>query len=282
MILATTRTELQEALDQPRRDGRVIGLVPTMGYLHEGHLSLVDLARAKAEFVAVSIFVNPLQFGEGEDLDRYPRDLERDRTLLGERGAHLVFHPSVKEVYPEGEPGITVDPGAMGTLLCGAHRPGHFRGVLTVVARLFGLFRPGVAAFGRKDFQQAVLIQRMVRELEMGVEILLGEIVREADGLAMSSRNVYLSPDDRYQALGLRRGLLAVDAAFRAGTTSVPALKEVLAEVMGEHPGLRQEYGEVVDPWTLEGVTEAAQGDVLALAGRCGGTRLIDNQLLGE
>jgi pantoate--beta-alanine ligase len=281
VILATTREELHEALAPPRAEGHLIGLVPTMGYLHEGHLSLVDLARANADFVAVSIFVNPLQFGEGEDLDRYPRDMEQDLALLRERGANLVFHPSTEEVYPEGEPAITVDPGEMGTLLCGAHRPGHFRGVLTVVARLFGLFRPGVAVFGRKDFQQAVLIQRMTRELEMGVEVLLGEIVREADGLALSSRNVYLTPEDRRQALGLRSGLLAVDAAFRAGTTSVPVLKGVLDRVMGEYPGLRLQYGEVVDPRTLQGVAEAAQGDVLALAGYCGDTRLIDNQALG-
>jgi pantoate--beta-alanine ligase len=253
-----------------------------MGYLHQGHLSLVDLVRKRADFVAASIFVNPLQFGAGEDLGRYPRDLERDLVLLEAQGVDLVFHPSVEEMYPQGDPAITVDPGQMGTLLCGAYRPEHFRGVLTVVARLFGLFRPDFAAFGRKDFQQAVLIQQMVKELELGVEVLLGDIVREPDGLAMSSRNVFLSSEEREGALGLRRGLLAVDEAFRRGESNPTALKGVWSQILKDHPILKPQYAEVVNPRTLEAVEDGVPGDVLAVAAHCGTTRLIDNQILGE
>ncbi len=280
MILATTRSALQDALEKVRRQGRSLGLVPTMGYLHEGHLSLVDGVRAQADFVAASIFVNPLQFGPEEDLDRYPQDLERDLRLLQERGVDLVFHPSVAEMYPEEEPRVTVDPGPMGSVLCGAFRPGHFRGVLTVVARLFGLFRPQWAAFGRKDFQQAVLIQRMVRDLELGVNIQVGDIVREDDGLAMSSRNVYLDPQARAHALGLFRGLEAMKQAFAGGTTSVEALNRVFREVKDRHPGLALQYLEVVHPESLEPMDPAFPGSVAVVAGHCGSTRLIDNQIL--
>ena len=281
MIFATTRQELREALAGARQAGQRVGLVPTMGYLHEGHLSLVDLARARAEFLTASIFVNPLQFGAGEDLNRYPSDLERDLALLEARGVDLVFHPSLEEMYPGGDPEVTVDPGSMGTVLCGAFRPGHFGGVLTVVAQLFGLFRPDVAAFGQKDFQQAVLIRRMVRDLEMKVEVLLGEIIREEDGLAMSSRNVFLTPSERTDALGIRKGLLAVEGAFLAGTTSADALQRILMDEMERHPALAFQYGEVVHPERLEPVGSASPGSVVAVAAHCGSTRLIDNQILG-
>jgi len=282
VILATTRQELGHELSAARGARLPIGLVPTMGYLHEGHLSLVDLVRGKAGFLAASIFVNPLQFSAVEDLGRYPRELERDLALLEARGVDLVFHPSVEEMYPGGEPTVTVDPGPMGSLLCGAYRPGHFRGVLTVVARLFGLFQPSFAAFGRKDFQQGVLIRRMVRELEMGVEILLGAIVREEGGLAMSSRNVFLSPQEREDALGLHRGLLAVDGAFRGGVDSADALKTLWRKGIVEYPALETQYAEVVNPETLEVVEEVVPGSVLAVAALCGATRLIDNLILGE
>lgn len=281
MILATTRQELREALAAARGAGQRVGLVPTMGSLHEGHLSLVDLARTRAEFLTASIFVNPLQFGVGEDLDRYPSDLERDVALLEARGVDLVFHPSAEEVYPGGDPEVTVDPGSMGRVLCGAFRPGHFQGVLTVVARLFGLFRPDVAAFGQKDFQQGVLIRRMVRDLEMEVEVLLGDIIREEDGLAMSSRNAFLTPSERADALGIRRGLLAVEGAFLAGITSADALRGILRDEMGRHPALAFQYGEVVHPERLEPVESASPGSVVAVAAHCGSTRLIDNQILG-
>jgi len=281
MILARTRETLGQALRQARRDGRSVGLVPTMGYLHEGHLSLVDAILDKTDFLAASIFVNPLQFAPDEDLDRYPRNLNRDLELLEARGVDLVFHPPVEEMYPGGEPAVTVDPGRLGEVLCGAYRPGHFRGVLTVVARLFGLFRPRWAAFGRKDFQQAVLIRRMVRDLEMNVEILVGGIVRDEDGLAMSSRNVHLDAGARADALGLSRGLAAMEEAFSRGTTSARDLRETFQETADQHSGLAIQYLEVVHPETLESVDPVLPGSVAAVAGHCGGTRLIDNRILG-
>lgn len=280
MILATTRKDLGDALASARKRGGRIGLVPTMGYLHEGHLSLVDLARERSDLLAVSIFVNPLQFGPTEDLDRYPRDLERDLPLLRGRGVDLVFCPSVGEMYPDGHPRIVVDPGPMGRRLCGRYRPGHFSGVLTVVARLFGLFRPRIVVFGQKDYQQATLIRRMVRDLEMDVDVLLGSIVREPDGLALSSRNVFLSPEERADAPGLRRGLLEVQRVFEGGTRARDALEVVLAEVVGDHDLLSLQYGEVVHPDSLEPVEMAVPGSVVAAAAHCGGTRLIDNHIL--
>lgn len=282
MILARTREELAGALETPRGPGARIGLVPTMGYLHDGHLSLVDLARTSADFVAVSVFVNPLQFGAGEDLDQYPRDMERDLALLESRGADLVFHPSVEEMYPGGDPVVTVDPGQMGDLLCGAFRPGHFRGVLTVVARLIGLFRPSVAVFGRKDFQQGVLIERMVQDLALGVEIRLGPVVREPDGLAMSSRNIFLSDALRVDALGLHRGLMDVQEAFSAGQRSHAALQARLRATVSRRPGLQLQYGEVVDPVSLLPIDPVPSGAVVAVAALCGPTRLIDNHILAD
>jgi pantoate--beta-alanine ligase len=251
-----------------------------MGYLHEGHLSLVDLARKESDFVAVSIFVNPLQFGPQEDLARYPRDLDRDLSLLRERGANLAFHPGVQEMYPHGFPEVTVDPGALGRRLCGHFRPGHFRGVLTVVARLFGLFRPRLAVFGQKDYQQAALIRRMCKDLELGLEVRLGPVIREEDGLALSSRNVFLSPQERSQAVGLHGSLLRVQASFRAGERSLPRLQELLAREMEAYPLLELQYGEVVDPESLDPVDPVGAGAVVAVAALCGGTRLIDNLIL--
>jgi len=280
MILARTREELSRGLRGPRRAEARIGLVPTMGFLHQGHLSLVELGQGHTDFLAASIFVNPLQFGAGEDLDRYPRDLDRDLGLLEEKGVDLAFHPSVEEMYPGGDPLITVDPGPLGDRLCGAFRPGHFRGVLTVVARLFGLFRPQVAVFGRKDFQQAVLVQRMVRDLELGVEILQGPVVREVDGLAMSSRNVFLDGEQRREALALRQALLAVQEAFSSGERSGGALRALLEATLSRWPAMRLQYGEIVDPESLEPRDPVAAGAVVAVAAFCGTTRLIDNHTL--
>lgn len=251
-----------------------------MGFLHEGHLSLVDGAREQADVTAVSVFVNPLQFGEGEDLDRYPRDLDRDLGMLSSRGADLVFAPDVQEMYPHGEPVVTVDPGPMATRLCGAYRPGHFRGVLTVVARLFGLIRPDLAVFGQKDYQQSVLIRRMTTDLDLGVQIVVAPVVREADGLAMSSRNVFLSPTEREDAVGIRRGLLAVQESLDGGTSATSDLLEVFHKTLGDHPLLRLQYGEIVDPDGLENVDRVEAGSVLVVAAHCGSTRLIDNHIL--
>ncbi len=277
MIVARTRVELERGLAEARQGGTFLGLVPTMGFLHEGHLSLVDVAGELARSVAVSIFVNPLQFGPSEDLESYPRDEERDLAALEARGAHLVFAPSAEEMYPAGGTGVTVSPGPLEDRLCGAFRPGHFRGVLTVVAKLFGLFRPDVAVFGRKDFQQAVLIRNMAEELDMGVRVVTAPIVRETDGLALSSRNAYLSDQQRREAVGLHAALRAAAALYEQGERSVPDLLGEARRVLGLHPLLEPQYLEVVDPATLDSVEVAAPGNVIAGAAFCGRTRLIDN-----
>ncbi|RMH15024.1 MAG: pantoate--beta-alanine ligase [Gemmatimonadetes bacterium] len=282
MIVARDRETLAAALADLRAGGARVGFVPTMGYLHEGHLSLVDRAREAADRVVVSIFVNPLQFGPGEDLDRYPRDLERDLDLCGRRDVDLVFAPADEAViYPDGAPLVTVDPGPLAERLCGRYRPGHFRGVLTVVARLFGLVRPDVAVFGRKDFQQGVLVRRMVADLELGVDVRMAPIVREPDGLALSSRNTYLTPAERADAVGLVEGLRAALAAFAEGERSPMALVDAAAREIARREALELQYAEVVGPH-LEPVPEADADSVLALAAFCGSTRLIDNAVLGE
>lgn len=276
-MVVRTKAEVRRAVAgmRPQR----IALVPTMGYLHEGHLSLVDRARELADRVVLSIFVNPLQFGPQEDLDRYPRDLERDVELAMGRGVDLIFAPDVQEMYPGGEPIVRVVPGRLGDTLCGAYRPGHFEGVLTVVAKLFGIVRPDVAVFGQKDFQQAVLIRRMVADLDLGIEIDVAPIVREPDGLAMSSRNVYLSPEERESALGLYRGLTRAAEAFAAGERDVERLRRLVHEEL-DRPGVRVQYVEVVDPETLQPTQLASPGNVLAVAAFVGQTRLIDNVIL--
>lgn len=281
MIVARTRAELAEALAQLHPSGGgTLALVPTMGFLHEGHLSLVDLAAETGDRVAVSIFVNPLQFGPAEDLSSYPRDEAHDLELLEARGADLVFAPSTEEMYPDGDPRITVSPGALGSRLCGAFRPGHFRGVLTVVARLFGLFRPEVAVFGQKDFQQAVLIRRMVRDLELGVRVEIGPIVRERDGLAMSSRNTYLNDEERRDARGLHDALFAARRLHDGGEERADILLAEARKVIAEHRLLALQYAELVDPDTLDPLMLARDGTVIALAAFCGTTRLIDNMEL--
>ena len=279
MKVARDRGALVEALATLRSNGTV-ALVPTMGYLHDGHLSLVDRARDQADSVVVSIFVNPLQFGAGEDLESYPRDEERDLELLRLRGVDVVFAPTESGMYPDGTPVVTVAPGRLAHRLCGAFRPGHFRGVLTVVARLFGLVRPDVAVFGQKDYQQVTLIRRMVRDLDMGPDIVTAPIVREPDGLAMSSRNAYLTADERTNAVGLSRALDAAAAAVADGTADASQLIERARGVLRGYPLLEAQYIELVDPDTLEPVETARPGDVLALAVFCGTTRLIDNRVL--
>jgi len=280
MIQAATKAEVREWVGAARGAGERTALVPTMGYLHEGHLRLVDRARESAGWVMMSIFVNPLQFGPTEDLSRYPRDLERDLSLAKARGVDLVFAPPVEEMYPHGEPRVAVVPDEeIAGRLCGASRPGHFRGVLTVVAKLFGIARPDVAVFGQKDWQQAALIRRMVEDLEMPVVVDVAPIVREADGLAMSSRNVYLTGDERERALALSRSLRRARELFEAGESDAAVLKAALLGGMTV-PGVEPEYAEVVDPRTLEAVVRAVPGVVCAVAARVGRTRLIDNAVL--
>jgi pantoate--beta-alanine ligase len=277
-----SREELAASLPRLREGGRTLGLVPTMGFLHEGHLSLVDRAAALTDRVAVSLFVNPLQFGPSEDLAAYPRDEVRDLALLRERGAALVFAPSVAEMYPEGEPAVTVSPGALERRLCGAFRPGHFRGVLTVVAKLFGLLRPDVAVFGRKDFQQAVLIDRMARDLELGVRVVTGPIVREPDGLAMSSRNTYLSPEERAAALCLYRALVAARELALSGAKSRESILAAVRQIISSTPLTEIDYLALVHPETLKEVDTIEGAARLLLAVKVGRTRLIDNTLLAE
>mgnify|MGYP001203886027 FL=1 len=275
-----TRADAREAVADARRSGRRIALVPTMGYLHEGHLSLVDRARERADYVAMSVFVNPLQFGVGEDLDRYPRDLERDAALARERGVDLLFAPSPEEMYPAGEPLVRIVPGPLADRLCGASRPGHFEGVLTVVGKLFHLVSPDVAIFGQKDYQQALLIRRMVRDLDFPVEIDVAPIVREADGLAMSSRNVYLNDEERARALAISAGLARALEAYRGGERDGARILDVARETIAAASEVRIEYLELVHPDTLEPIATADAGSVIAVAAHVGRTRLIDNVIL--
>jgi pantoate--beta-alanine ligase len=260
----------------------VVGFVPTMGSLHEGHLSLVDRARDRTEFVVMSIFVNPTQFGPGEDFEEYPRDLERDAELAEDRGVDVVFTPETEEVYPDGEPLVKVVPGPLADRLCGLSRPGHFQGVLTVVAKLFGMVQPDVAVFGQKDYQQAVLIRRMANDLDMPVRVETAPIVREDDGLALSSRNAYLSDAERGRARSLSQGLFAARAVFEEeGVTNGDRLKARVRGTMRD-ADVEPEYIELVDPVTLDALEEARPGAVLAVAARVGETRLIDNVILGQ
>jgi pantoate--beta-alanine ligase len=280
MRVLETRLEVREALTSVRQQGLRVGLVPTMGFLHEGHLALVDRARELAEYVALSVFVNPLQFSPTEDLNRYPRDLERDCALAAGRGVELLFAPGVREMYPDGAPWVAVVPERGADRLCGAARPGHFRGVLTVVAKLFGIIHPDVAVFGQKDFQQAALIRRMVHDLEIPVEIVVASTVREADGLALSSRNAYLSEGERERATALYAALARCEALFDAGEMDAKTLRAAMRRHLSRE-GVALEYAEVVHPETLEPVRRAEPGSVCAVAARIGTTRLIDNLILG-
>ena len=259
--------------------GRRVALVPTMGYLHEGHLALVDEARRRADAVALSIFVNPLQFGPAEDLDRYPRDLPRDRALCEARGVDMLFTPSVDTMYPPGAE-VRVVAGETAERWEGAARPGHYTGVLTVVAKLFHLLEPDVACFGQKDIQQVTLVRRMLDDLDWPVELATVPTVRDQDGLALSSRNAYLSPAERAEALALSRGLGAAAAAWRAGERSATVLEALVRASIDAAPGVRAEYIAVVEPQRLRPVAVAEAGTIIALAARVGTTRLIDNVIL--
>ncbi len=274
-----TIEEVRFTVEAARTQGCRIALVPTMGYLHEGHLSLVERAKQSADWVALSIFVNPLQFGPGEDLERYPRDLGRDLALAESAGVDQVFAPTALEMYPAGDPWISVVPDQGSDRLCGASRPGHFRGVLTVVAKLFGIYSPDVALFGQKDYQQLVLIRRMAADLNMPAEVVMAPIIRETDGLALSSRNVYLSEQERQRALALPAALGRCARLFESGERAVEPYLGTLAQAAVE--GVRLEYGEVVDPTTLERVDEVRAGVLCAIAAHVGNTRLIDNLVLG-
>ncbi|MBV8200699.1 MAG: pantoate--beta-alanine ligase [Acidobacteria bacterium] len=267
---------LRRELASWRRQGDSIGFVPTMGALHQGHLSLVELARGRARRVVASVFVNPTQFGPGEDFDLYPRQLGTDSVLLEAAGCDLLFAPDVETLYPPGHTTV-VDPGAPGQILEGERRPGHFRGVATVVSALFQLVRPDVAVFGEKDAQQLAVVRRLVRDLHFGIEIVAGPTVREADGLAMSSRNAYLSAGERRAAAVLHQALQAAAAAIEGGERRGDEVRRILRQVVEEEPLAHLEYGEVVDAESFQPVATLAGRVVLPIAAHVGRTRLIDN-----
>jgi pantoate--beta-alanine ligase len=281
MIELQAIPELRRWVREARDGGRRVALVPTMGSLHEGHLRLVDEARRRADAVVMSVYVNPLQFGPNEDLARYPRDLARDRTLAGARGVDALFVPADAVMYPPGSE-IRVIPGPTADRWEGAARPGHFAGVLTVVAKLFHLVEPDVALFGRKDIQQAALVRQMVRDLDWPLEVVVVPTVREPDGLALSSRNAYLAPAERRLAVGLSAALGAAHDAFVAGERQAAALDALVRRRMDAEPALALEYLAIVEPRTLTPVATVDATTVVALAARLGRTRLIDNIILGE
>ncbi|MGD8374649.1 MAG: pantoate--beta-alanine ligase [Acidobacteriota bacterium] len=273
----TAPAELRGLCREARAGHRKIGLVPTMGALHAGHLSLVTVARERADLVVLTVFVNPTQFGPGEDLAAYPRALERDRRLAEEAGTDVLFHPAPEAMYPEGD-ATRVEVSELTELLCGASRPGHFRGVATVVAKLLILCDPHVAVFGRKDYQQWRVIQRMARDLLLEAEIVGAPIVRDPDGLALSSRNAYLSPGERRAALALPRALDAGTAAMMAGERAPAPVIERMRAVVADEPGARIDYLEVVDAHHLQRVDRLAGDLLLAGAIQVGRARLIDNR----
>jgi pantoate--beta-alanine ligase len=281
MRVVESLAEMREASARLRSPGGRLGFVPTMGSLHAGHLRLVAVARERAAAVAMSIFVNPLQFGPGEDFARYPRDAAGDRDLAESGGVDVLWMPTRESMYPVA-PQVTIDPGAMATGFEGAVRPGHFAGVLTVVLKLFAIVQPDVAVFGRKDVQQAALVRRMVADLDIPVAVVVAPTVRESDGLALSSRNLYLDAAARRRAVALSRGLDAAVARFRAGERDGAALSAAARAVLDAEPGIVTDYVACVDPATFTHATRASEDCVVAVAARVGATRLIDNVVLGE
>ncbi len=269
---------MQEWAREIHATGKTIACVPTMGYLHEGHLSLVARARKEADVTVLTLFVNPIQFCPGEDYEIYPRDAARDTALCEERGVDALFMPSVADMYAP-DASIRVIESSLSTHLCGKVRPGHFNGVCTVVSKLFNATMADVAVFGQKDAQQVAIIRRMVRDLNIPVRIVASPIVREADGLAMSSRNTRLTHEERRTALGLSRGLRRAVEAYEGGERSADAVRAIMRSEM-EASGLRVDYAEAVDGETLEDVAELRAGVLLAVAAYAGATRLIDNALL--
>jgi pantoate--beta-alanine ligase len=276
MRIAETVSEIRAVVSEAKKAGKKVGFVPTMGFFHEGHLSLIRRAKAENEFVVVSIFVNPMQFGIGEDYETYPRDLEKDNKLAESAGANVIFHPSVQEMYPQSFK-TYVEVEEITLKLCGASRPGHFRGVATIVSKLFNIVKPDRAYFGQKDAQQVAVIQQMVGDLNMDIEIVPCAIVREADGLAMSSRNTYLNEGERKAALVLSRSLFQAEAVIRNGERDAKRLKELITGTIKAEQKASIEYVEIVDALTLE-ESEKIQGEIfIALAVKFGKTRLIDN-----
>jgi pantoate--beta-alanine ligase len=280
MWIAKTVEEMRAAARRARAAGKSSGLVPTMGALHEGHLSLVRAAKAACDMITVSIFVNPLQFGPHEDLAKYPRDFEGDRKRLEAEGVDWLFAPSIEEMYPESST-TYVEVEGLSQRLCGGSRPGHFRGVATVVAKLFHIVQADKAFFGQKDAAQVAVLRRMVRDLNFPVEIVVCPIVREPDGLAMSSRNAYLNPQERKSALQLYRSLNEVQRRFEQGERNSTNLIEAGKQVLAQDPGVRLDYFSIVDPDTLAPIGRLTGKTLVAVAAFVGSTRLIDNVVLG-
>jgi pantoate--beta-alanine ligase len=279
MKVCNTIEEIRSHLREAKTRGHKIGFVPTMGALHKGHISLTRAARGQADIAVASIFVNPTQFGPNEDFARYPRTFERDCEMLQNAQVDFVFAPSVNEMYPSGAlTYVTVE--GLSNHLCGRSRPGHFRGVTTVVSKLFNIIEPQLAFFGQKDAAQVAIIRRMVRDLNFPVEIVACPTVREADGLAMSSRNAYLDPDQRKSALVLSRALMRMEDAFRAGESRASELMELGMAVLRSEPEVRLDYLEIVDPGTLEPIQVIKHIGLAAVAAFVGTTRLIDNVVL--
>ncbi len=282
MIRVSTVADLRGSLAESRASHSPVAFVPTMGALHAGHLSLVEHARRSADMVVMSIFVNPRQFGPNEDFSHYPRPIKNDERMAAEAGVDVLFTPLASEIYPVAQ-GVTISSGGTARRWEGEIRPGHFDGVLTVVAKLFNLVRPDFAVFGQKDLQQAALVSAMVRDLNMPIGIVIAPVVREPDGLAMSSRNRFLAPADREKALVLSRALAAATELFRGGERDPRALESAGRAVLAREPGVLPDYFAVVDRVTLEPATRDTAGDwAVITAARVGATRLIDNVLLGE
>ncbi len=280
MKIIETIEEMKKFSEEMREKKKTIGFVPTMGYLHEGHLSLVRRARDENDVVVVSIFVNPTQFGPNEDYERYPRDFERDRKLLEEENVDCIFHPSVEEMYPP-DFSTYVEETKLSKHLCGRSRPGHFLGVCTVVTKLFNIVKPHRAYFGQKDAQQFRVLRRMVRDLNMDVEMIECPIVREPDGLAMSSRNVYLSPEERQQALSLYQSLKIAENLYLNGERDAKKIKEEMIKHLSRFDKVKIDYVEIVDEETLEPIERIDRKVIVAVAAWVGNARLIDNTILG-
>ncbi len=273
--------DMQAAVRELKRAGKTIAFVPTMGFLHNGHASLLKEARKNADILVLSIFVNPIQFGQNEDLDRYPRDLENDSRIAGECGVDIIFTPQAADMYPAGfQTGISV--AEVSKPLCGASRPGHFDGVTTVVAKLFNIIQPDLAFFGRKDYQQLSVIKRMTADLCIPVQIVGMPIIREEDGLAMSSRNVYLTAEERNSALSLSRAIKAVRSSYSGGQRSIELLRQEAMTVLGRELPIQIDYLEFCNEATLQPIQEADDDTLMAIAVKIGKTRLIDNTVLGD
>jgi len=270
---------MQATSTELRQEGNTIGFVPTMGFLHEGHLSLLDIARQKCDVLVMSIFVNPTQFGENEDMEEYPRNFDRDAQLGKDRGVDILFYPSADEMYTSNFATYVVTDN-LAEKLCGASRPTHFRGVTTVVSKLFNIVRPDIAVFGQKDAQQAIIIKRLVEDLNFPVEIVTGPIVREQDGLALSSRNTYLSIDERKQATALYRGLQQAKKLVESGEVNSNIIVDEIRSILEAEPDIREDYIAIVDPVKLDPVDEINQDVLIAIAAFVGTTRLIDNIMI--